>query len=624
MKLSQFNTSYIKNHLAVFFSLYLVIISTKFTFVLYLHDFFLGYTFQELAQSIFLGYQFDFAISAFIAFIATLFDFNKTLFSRVSSLLLVSIFAFQMSDIIYFNESNRHIAYEIKDALADKGSLFMTAYSQHHGLTVISLLVLPLLFILSIYFFKASLTKVSLSKTYFLNKISLFVLTIFFVRGMFVHIPLNPWQSSNIGDNKLSSASLNASYNILYILANSSKLIKYQSITNISDERASNIIREIYNTPKTKVSSHLNKPNVIFLFLESWSAVNLKSYGFGKSTTPFFDEILKKSIRPKGMIAGGHRTTEGIFSSLVSFQNPLGRSVAKTNLQDYHYTSIINILNEDGYNSAFFQGTAKQTSGTGAFVQKLGFKDSYGKSDIKTRKFKENSWGVYDQDLYHFTLEKISQLKAPFVIGINGATTHDHQIPQHIKELNYSDNESLNNKLNALNFSDVALQEFMNTIEHEYPNTLFILLADHCGSVKGSTFQNYLIPFAIYHKDLKPKYYDDYISQRDISPSILDLLYGDYHQKNNSFSGKSLISDSHFFADYYHNGTLGWIEGQKAMEVNIHTKKRRCYDISSYKDVEITCDKETEQFSDKALSFTTISQKLLFSGDTKAFNTFRN
>ena len=91
------------------------------------------------------------------------------------------------------------------------------------------------------------------------------------------------------------------------------------------------------------VAPQLHRPNVVFFFLESWSWVKISP-----TITPFLFEVMERSLRPNVMLANGHRTTEGIFATLTSYQNPLGKSVAKTQLQDYTYDSIVDILNKDG------------------------------------------------------------------------------------------------------------------------------------------------------------------------------------------------------------------------------------------------------------------------------------
>ena len=439
---------------------------------------------------------------------------------------------------------------------------------------------------------------------------------------MVQHIPLNPWQSNEIGNDKLAVISLNASYNIIYSMVNSKKQLEAIKIKNVNQQMIEDSFKTLYNN--STISKDLpiikTKPNVVFLFSESWSAKFMQSYGFEKQTTPVFDRLLKNSIRSRAMIANGHRTTEGIFASLCSFQNPLGKTIAKTQLQNFKYDSIIKLFNEEKYSSAFFQGTAKDTSGTGGLVNYLGFQKSFGKRDVKIRVHEENYWGLQDPDLYNFVLTKLDEsIKEPFVIGINGATTHDSLVPEDFEKKSYIEKENLNNKLNALSFSDFAMGSFIEETEKKYPNTIFILFSDHCGGSIAGNYENYLIPFAIYSKKLiKPKYYDVMLSQRDIAPTINELVLGKNINKN-GFTGKSLFSSDIFFADYFKNGILGWIENNKLIEIDIKTNKQKCFNLNHLTKESTSCNKEFNSLKTRALSFTKVSQELLFEGKTKEF-----
>ena len=618
---------YLKNYIYTFLSTYIIIVIGKFIFLFYLKDNFIEFSNYELSYAIFWGYRFDFAASAIIAFLASWFDFNKKLFSFITALFITSVFLTQISDILYFSESSRHIGYEITDTITDAKSLFMTAYSQHTLITISSLIFAVVLFFIILNLFSKKETT-RFDKFYLPKRIFLILLTVFFIRGMAQSIPLNPWQANQIGEAKLATLSLNSIYNIVYAVANKKKKLKPANIPNIDEETISTSFKDMYKDVNIKSSLPVikTKPNIVFLFQESWNAKHMKSYGFEKNTTPQFDELLKNSIRPTAMIANGHRTTEGIFATLTSFQNPLGKSVAKTQLQSFKYSSIIDILTKDNYSSAFFQGSSKETSGTGSFANNLGFEYSYGKKDIKKRIYEENYWGVQDPDLFNFATKIVDDtLKEPFVIGINGATTHDDKVPNEIKKLNFVENEKLNNQLNALHFSDSALGKFVNDFEKKYPNTIFVIFSDHCGGNISGTFENYLIPFAIYSKKLiKPKYYDTYLSQRDIAPTIFDLTIGSYKTKIPSFSGKSLLSDDEFFTDYFHNGILGWIENNNILEINTATNTNKCFVINDFTKEKVECTDAYLQMKNRALSFTNVSQNLLFKGETTNFKEYRN
>ncbi len=619
--------NFLKNYFFVFLFTYAIIIVTKFVFYFYFHQNFTLYKFDEIVYAIFYGYKFDFATSAFIAFAATLFDFSKKAFSFFASFLVVGVFVVQIGDLFYFGEASRHVGYEIFDIVNDALPLLMTGVSQHTvGVSIGVTVSIVLFIVLRRLFFQ--LRDEKFDRYFVIKKLFLLALSIFFIRGMWQHIPLNPWQSNQIGDTKLASLSLNGTYNIVFSLATQGKKLKPVELPQVSKEEIAKTFKKLYadNNLSVKKSFSDKKPNVIFFFLESWSATFLKPYGFQSAqATPNYDSILQKSLRPRFMVANGHRTTEGMFATLVSFQNPLGKSVAKTQLQDFHYDSIIDEYNRRGYSSAFFQGTSKETSGTGSLANSLGFHYSYGKRDVKKRVYEENYWGVHDVDLYNFVLNKLdTELKEPFVIGINGATTHDDKLPKSVKSMHFVDDERLNKQLNVYHFADYALGKFIRQIEKKYPNTVFVLFADHCGGHIGGTLQNYQIPFALYApKLIKARYIDTIVSQRDIAPTVADLTLGDYKKIFPNFNGKSLLKDRVFFADYYHNGILGFVIDGNIVELNTATKELQCFKLEMFDKKRTECRKRHLEMKMNILGFTDVSQKLLYTGKTGHFKRYR-
>ena len=616
-----------KNYFSIFIISYITILITKFIFIFYLGEQFSNFSTKELIYAIFWGIKFDFAASAIIAFLVTFFDFNKKLFAFFGAIGIITVFLTQISDMLYFDESSRHIGYEIFDVLHDASSLFMTAFSQHTFMFLASNIIALLIFII-IYKLLKNIETTQFNKYYILKKIFIILISVFFIRGMFQHIPLHPWQANEIGNSQLASISVNSVYNIVYTIANKKKKLKPVKLAKIDKEIIEESFKtmypannEIINTPILK-----SKPNIVFFFMESWSAKYMSAYGYKKKTTPYFDELLKKSIRPKFMVAGGHRTTEGIFTSLSSFQNPLGKTIAKTQLQNYKYESIIYQLNKEGYQTSFFQGTSKDTSGTGSLISYLGFQEGYGKRDIKERIYEENYWGVQDTDLYNFITKKLDKkdIKEPFVLGLNNASSHDIVLPKGIQSYNFSENEGLNKKLNTIHYADREMDKFIKNIENKYPNTIFIILADHCGGSLTDNLYSYMIPFAIYSKNLEAKYYDKVLSQRDIAPTIYDLVIGKDEKEKKNYTGKSLFNKSdEFFTDYFHNGVLGWIEEDSIVEINTSTNDIDCYKLDNFDKIKQECTEESSKLKNRALSFTTVSQKLMFEGKTKEFNEYK-
>lgn len=614
--------TFLRNYLLVFAATYLVLLGTKLLFLLFYYGRYSGYGNDLLVYALFWGYRFDFALAAMAGLLSTLFDFKAKPLRLASAVAIASVVLLQLSDILYFEDASRHIGYEITDVLNDAAGLFMTALSQNMLFTLFSLLAYPLM-VWGLYRFAAKrLHAVPFNRTYPFKKLLLIGLSVFFIRGMFATIPLNPWQSSQIGDNKLAMLALNGSYNALFSLFNGAGDLKMRGVPPLDKKALPGVMRDLYaeNAPYTHVPV---RQNVVLFFLESWSGSLMQPYGGPRSVTPFYDAILPQSLHPRAAVAGGHRTTEGMFAALASYQNPLGNTIAKTRLQNFRYTTLIDLLKRNGYSSAFFQGTAKETSGTGALAQSLGFAESYGKEDIEARPLGTNNWGVYDQDLYGFALQKIDGMHAPFVIGINGATTHDDKLPEGVARQHYSSDVKLNNRLNALHFADAALGDFVTAVRKRYPDTLFVFFADHCGGGMEGNFKNYMIPLAFYGKHVKPQKVNAYVSQRDIAPTVVDLVLGDYKTLAPDFTGKSLVTDGRFFADYYRNGVLGWIEGNLLIEYTPEADKLACFDVAGLTDDPIPCGPGAERFRTRLSVFTALSQTLLFQGKTGSFHRYR-
>jgi phosphoglycerol transferase MdoB-like AlkP superfamily enzyme len=600
-------------------ALYVIfIIITKVLFYFYLHNNFSELSWQASIYAIFWGYKFDFSVAALFSFIASIFDFNKKVYAFISTLFLVLIVNIQIGDMLYFSEAGRHVGYEIFDIFVDMESLLLTAYSQHFFLTLVTLISSIAVFIIGFSQWKTVIVT-QFNRYYIPKKVILLLMSIFFIRGMSVQgIPLNPWQAGQLANNKQAILALNASYSVVFALTNKNKAIRRLHIPNVNQNIINQSLGVLYADKNTKIKTPIltSKPNVVMLFLESWSAKYMQSYGYQSSTTPYFDTILKQSIRPRAMIAGGHRTSEGMFAALSSMQNPLGRTIAKTPLQDIKHPSIVNNLNQIGYSSTFFQGTSKETSGVGNFAQSLGFVDSFGKRDIENIKYPKNNWGVQDYDLYQFALKRMQSMSSPFVIGINGATTHDLVVPDDFPSKHFSNDKDLNAMLNTYRFSDFSLEYFIKAVKNKYPNTIFVLFADHTGSRISDNLENYLIPFAIYAPNILTAQYKDVImSQRDIAPSLYDLIIGDYTKTQ--FSGKSIFRDAYYFADYFHNNVLGWVEAEDIVEINIQTGDFLCFKLNILQKQAVKCENKHENLKNHALSFTSYYQNLLFNAINK-------
>jgi len=587
---------------------------------------------REVGYALFWGLRFDLALAAIHTILCLLLGavilhgFKKRRWTLAPlALSATTMVALQISDIMYFHDARRHIGYELSDAATDFSSLVATAFSQYAPIALGGLLFLGL-----------ALYAIWKSRGWILQKrparlgvikgalatLAMAAIIVVSIRGGVMGLPMSPLFAYKIGDPVLADLALNGGYSgSYYLFRNRGKVTRVPLPEMDPPATQRQILARLYPDPIGEEALTFRPMNVVVILLESWPATLMKSYGFDREVTPFFDHLTTRGIRTDAMVAGGHRTTEGIFTTFCSYQNPLGQTVAKSQLTTYPYQSLAQCLADSGWATLFFQGTRKDTSGTGAFAQRLGFQQSYGKEEVTERTLGTNQWGVYDQDLYAFILKTLKSTKQPFLAGVNTCTTHDDALPPSVPAA-FGMDTPLNRNMSVLHFADQALEGFIKAYEAdpEFGPTVFVLLADHTARITGSPMTQYLIPFTLFATDdsVPPLKLDTLVSQRDIAPTVAQLLGG----KVPAFTGRSLLKDGPRAADYYHQGLIGWVEKDHVVEINIlGTGEAKSYlrtgPLATLKAV--APDALHTRMVKEALAFTKRSQALLFEGKTLEF-----
>lgn len=613
--------------------------SEKFYFTIYYRPNADILSLSKIVYALFWGIRFDFAISALLSLVVFLIsylsmrlarmDFVKTL--SVSSIITASLLiAVHGADIMYYGESGRHLGYEILEFGNSAGDLLGSALWEYQWV-FLSQIVLGILAIITIrkLFNHPHSHSVTMNKTIMQHlrlEVSLATCAIFstvLFRGGVTGIPMEPLTAQEIGDSTQAVLTLNGAYNAFYAILAHKRLEKVR-VDYLSNQEQQSTLQRMYplvyrpQENKTKTNAY----NVVIILLEGWSANNMKSYGYNKDVTPFFDKLRTQGLTSYVTIAGGNRTTEGMFSTFCSIPNPLGNSVVHSPLQDYHYDCLPDLLRKAGYTTAFFQGTNKNTSGVGSFAQELGFSDSYGKSDIKEPKYPFHNWGAHDPDIYDFALGKMRIMKKPFLVGINTNSTHSVQLPEGVVPFLSSTSQQAM-FVNTMHFADQALNQFIISFGQESLGpTLFVFVADHTRGVTTSIYDTYRIPMLIYAPDIiKPRNLTRAVSQRDIAPTVMDILS---ISPPASFTGKSMLRDDEppYFAEFFNAGNLGWIEGDLLMVLSVKNPAyHNCYkyrDDTLLKNV-VPCGDQESDLLHHAMAFTQRSQTLLFEGHTSDF-----
>ena len=615
----------------------------KILFVVYNYVQFSSLAISEISYALIWGVRFDIASAGLLSLLGCLllWVFYRLQPSKNPAPVLLVVmlalqFSMQIGDIVYYAEAGRHVSYEMRDALADASGLFMTAVTKHAMFFVLSYLLGFIVIFLVIKVTvrilhshpQGAASNAGFKFKYEIKLLLILLVSVISVRGGVTGVPQSVISAFKIGDAQQAIVAMNGAYSVVYGVLHSSKEVSRVSVKLPDGIDVNKVMRSLYasSLAADNTEQSVKKYNLVFVLMEGWPADQMSAYGYKEDTTPFFSSLKEKSLSPTGVISGGVRTTEGIYAIFCSQQNPLGETVAQSSLQNNQYECLPDILKQQGWHTAFFQGSHKETSGTGAFAQSLGFTDSHAKEDMPAGRFEHNFWGVHDPDIYDYVLDNLDEMPQPFLVGINTNSTHDIRVPPGIKPF-FGNANNKQKYQSVLHFADQAMKEFFEKFKEKpyYKDTVFVLLSDHTGGKHKSIAAKYFIPGIIFSEGITPvRKLKRYVSQRDFSPTVLDILG---LPASRSFTGKSLLSEkqSEYFADYFDAGSIGWIAGDSLVETSVNKpSEMKCYSMENglVNAYSVTCDEDYKYRSGQSLVFTSYSQDLLFKGKTKRFYDF--
>lgn len=601
-----------------------------FVFRTYFLYYFSDHTFS-MVDAWFWGIRFDIAIAVVGGLMSTLVActiyypekpyVSKAIAAGFALLLLLML----IGDALFFIDSGRHVSYEAKSFFTSFAELTSTG-TRDAPMSFIGLLIfIPM----TTWFLTSPLYMERSMWLWSFELVVILAITFMGFRG-FSAVPQNPSFAYKMGDARKAIVAMNGAFGFLHGLF-SSKVIHRTPITIPDDVIGDKVVADYLAATARSIRDETKKANIVFILLEGWPARALKSYGADTNVAPFFDYLRRRSLTTEVTFAGGLRTTEGIFATFCGWQNPLGLSVAKSQLEAKPYRCLPHILREKKWSSAFFQGTTKETSGTGELAQVVGFEESYGKHDVPGYKqLPHNNWGLFDRDVYNFALSQMSEMTEPFVVGINTNTTHSMEFPPYDSTPhNCLDPESC--YMAVLSSADRDLQIFFRKYEEKHFRlpTIFVLIADHSSkSDQGSRINGFRIPMLIH----SPYFLDNKFNgiaapastQRDVAITVAHILGLD----TGEMLGRSLLDKSApTRAEYFHQGIIGWVIDSRLYEISIESGKAiGCYDwrkdpgqtmnlLQSIR-FDPDCQKNLETARREALFITDWAQDKLFKGTT--------
>jgi arylsulfatase A-like enzyme len=305
----------------------------------------------------------------------------------------------------------------------------------------------------------------------------------------------------------------------------------------------------LVQTPKT------DKRNVVLIHLESTRAQSTTPYNENLKTMPFLDELAKNSLLAEQAHVVLPRTSKASVAVNCGVEPPLysGPEFGPSGIPD---RCLADLLNEQGYRTAFFQSTNNTIDNFGDVVKNFGYDQDYPVDSLDTSGFQRTNTFGYEDDIMLGPSEQWlkSYGDKPFMAEYLTGTGHYNYecVPNRYGTQNFSNDDQLNRYLNCLHYLDSFLNNLFDQYKTLglYDKTIFVIFGDH-GEGFGE-HGRFMHGDTIYEEGLRvpliihaPGWFkggqreEGLSSQIDILPTVLEML--GYMVKNGEYPGYSLL-----------------------------------------------------------------------------------
>lgn len=482
-------------------------------------------------------------------------------------ILLVLVLAI---DYYHFDYLHQRLNATVLNYLEDAGISFSMMWQSYPLLTISIILIVFI--VLARLMFGRLLSRYQQQYSYYKRKGSFWFVAAFFVFGIFIfgkigQFPLRWSDAYTLSDDFKANLALNpfqsfvstlnfrsSSYNIQKVKESYPMMAEYLAV-NKPDSLSLN-----YERVNTVADTMGNKPNIVLVICESFSAYKSSMYNNPLNTTPYFDELCRNGIFFDRCFTPAYGTARGVWATITGIPDVESPKTASRNPNAVDQNTIINSFK--GYDNFYFLGgSATWANIRGVLTNNINNLKLYEEDDYTAKKI--DVWGISDKNLFLEANKVLKQQTKPFFAIIQTADNHrPYTIPAEDKDefklVSYAADSlrrfgfESNEEMNAFRYTDFSYRKFMEAAQKEsyFKNTIFVFVGDH-GIRYNGTLDHFPkswteqglscehVPLLFYAPALlQPQRISTVSSQVDILPSIASLAKIRY--TNNSL-GRNLF-----------------------------------------------------------------------------------
>lgn len=272
-----------------------------------------------------------------------------------------------------------------------------------------------------------------------------------------------------------------------------------------------------------------NRPNILIILLESFTANAIEAVGGKAGVTPNLNRLSKDGITFSNMYANSFRTDRGLVAVLNGYLAQPTTSIMKYPAKSQTLPSIAKSLGEQGYVTDMLYGGDINFTNMQSYFYGSGYSKITADRDFPLSK-RLSKWGANDDITFTHLYESISERdeKTPWFSTFLTLSSHEpFEVPfQHLDDP----------YLNSVAFTDSCIGSFVDKLKElpVWKNTLIILVSDH-GYRYPSPMLDYEprrfhIPMIWLGGAIKePLIIDTYANQTDLAATLLSQLNLPHH-----------------------------------------------------------------------------------------------
>jgi len=481
----------------------------------------------DIQRAFSVGIRFDiklavltfFPLAILILFTNHLF-FTKKIFKKIaviyliiSYLIITLFFLFDFGFYDYLNTRLDATSLRFLTNLEISTQVLIESYPIYKGLFGLLILGIGIYFLMNYVYRKYSVTsEKSNKKVKIIGGIATFLLLSYGVYNSITHYPLRWSEAFFAKNNNVNQFALNP---VLYFF--DSFAFRSEGVNMDEFQKYYPVIAKKLNLPKDSINferkvtfdnPYQQKPNVVFVMMESVGVAPMSYYGNSINSTPVLDSLISKSVSFPNFYVHKSGTAPSVFASITGLPDIDEVRTASRNPMVIDQRIIFDQYK--GYEKLYFLGgSANWANIRGIFQSNIAGLKIYEEGSYQTED-RADVWGIDDYELFRESdkvLSKLHQQKKPFVAYIQTATNHmPFTVPdqkESFRPLKESEIDADKFKksgfksieqLNALRYLDFNIGVFLERAKKSgyYENTIFAFFGDHNTAMNKMDFSSKL------------------------------------------------------------------------------------------------------------------------------------